>query len=282
MQDGKFHPHTPYKKVKRIRKKKEPFEVTRDGVKIDQQKLIQMGRADVGKRKRHEEMEMEMPIDMSRRERMEWEMIVDSQIVKVKHEMLDGRPITSVRFANGEEWFEFESFDHQEKFMKENNIEADDEVTGEFIEIDHPKIAGFITMESGKVLFGERENTTRMKRDTTVLKEPVTFFEDPAHGYYKVPKTLLIDLGIADKITSSSKRQGDFIFLEEDQDATTLFDALKRQNVSVKEGHIKSKYFEDPNENPASFDFGLCEDCGTFFSSPQERTQHMLTHKAKK
>jgi len=49
MQDGKFHPHTDYKKVSRM--KREPFRVTKDGVKITQRELIQMQRADVGRRK---------------------------------------------------------------------------------------------------------------------------------------------------------------------------------------------------------------------------------------
>ncbi len=50
MQDGKFHPHIDYKKVSR--KKREPFPITKDGVKITQKELIQMQRADVGRRKR--------------------------------------------------------------------------------------------------------------------------------------------------------------------------------------------------------------------------------------
>lgn len=48
--DGKFRPITDYKKVSR--KKREPFRVTKDGVKITQRELIQMQRADVGRRKK--------------------------------------------------------------------------------------------------------------------------------------------------------------------------------------------------------------------------------------
>jgi len=50
MQDGKFHPHTDYKKVSR--KKREPFSVTKNRVKVSQRELIQMQRADVGRRRR--------------------------------------------------------------------------------------------------------------------------------------------------------------------------------------------------------------------------------------
>jgi hypothetical protein len=48
--DGKFHPMNKYKLISR--KKREPFPVTKDGVKVSQRQLIQMQRADVGRRKR--------------------------------------------------------------------------------------------------------------------------------------------------------------------------------------------------------------------------------------
>lgn len=276
MQDGKFHPHTQYKGV---RKKKEPFKVVKtEGIPM--QKLISMQRADVGRRKRStkfrkaSELEHQLRLlDMTEREMMEWEDIVDSDIVKVKHEMMDGRPITSVRFANGEEWFEFDSIDHQEEFMRENDLHKHVGEVGEFIEVDHPMIAGFVTTESGKVLFGEKEDS-RFKRDGRVLTQQITFFEDPSHGFYKVPNSLLNELGIQDEITKSSKRLADFTFLEEDQDATTFFNALKKKGIDVPEGKIEQKYFDSPNENPASPDFRLCDECGETFSSVESLKRH--------
>jgi uncharacterized protein YkuJ len=282
MQDGKFHPHTTYK-AKSRKKRQEPFDVEKDGVKISQAKLIQMQRdVKIRDRKSEQEMEMphEMPIDMSVREQMEWENAVGSEIVKVKHEMMDGRPVTSVRFANGEEWFEFDSIDHQEEFIKENKIKVDDEVTGEFVEVDHPDISGYITMASGKVAFGEKEDT-RKKRELTknVLASKITFYEDPSHGYYEVSKEMLKELGIEDKISGSSKREGDSVFLEEDADATLFFDTLQKQGIVLSQDLISDKYFDDPNNNPASLDFGLCENCGKSFRSAEERNRHMKIHK---
>jgi len=171
--DKKFHPIKPYIKV---RKKKEPFQVKKtEGVPME--KLIQMQRADVGRRKRYAHQQMELPIDMSVREQMEWEQVVGSEIVKVKHEMINGMPVTSVRFANGEEWFEFDNIDHQEEFMKENDLHKHEGAVGEFVEVDHPLIAGFVTMPSGKVVFGEREDT-REKRE-----EPMTTEEQHRTGF---------------------------------------------------------------------------------------------------
>jgi len=109
-----------------------------------------------------------LQIDMSEKERMEWERVVGSEVVKVKHEMMNGMPVISVRFANGEEWFEFDKISHQEEFMKKEKIEVDESVIEEFVEIDHPDISGYITMATGKVLFGERES--REKRDGVRLK----------------------------------------------------------------------------------------------------------------
>jgi len=56
--DGKFHPIKPYNK--KIRSKREPFNVTKDGVKIPQSKLAQMQR-DAGIRgKRYAKSEMHL------------------------------------------------------------------------------------------------------------------------------------------------------------------------------------------------------------------------------
>ncbi len=272
----KFHPITTYKGVrKRKEQPKEPFKVEEpDGVKIPQGKLIQMQKdaGFRGKRYAHQEMEMhhDLPIDMAVREQMEWEHVVGSEIVKVKHEIMDGRPVTSVRFANGEEWFEFDSIDHQEEFIKENEIEVDDSVTGEFVEVDHPIIAGYITMSSGKIAFGEKEDV-RKKRDVTLQ---ITHYDDPSHGFYKVPNSLLRELGIQDKITNYSKRQADFTFLEEDQDATTFFNALKKKGIEFDIDDINQKYFDSANENPASPDFRLCDQCGITLGSIEALKRH--------
>jgi hypothetical protein len=49
-----------------------------------------------------------------------------------------------------------------------------------------------------------------------------TFFEDPGHGWLKVPMTELVDLGVAGMITSCSYRDDTHAYLEEDCDMTSF------------------------------------------------------------
>ena len=140
MQDGKFHPHTQYKKG--VRMSRDQQEKTQ-GIKVNERKQRQVMASQLE--------------GMSQAKKAEWEDAVGSEVVKVKKEMINGKPVTSVRFENGEEWFEFDDVKHQEDYMKKEKIEVDESVVGEFVEIEHPDIAGYITMATGKVLFGERE-----------------------------------------------------------------------------------------------------------------------------
>jgi hypothetical protein len=52
-------------------------------------------------------------------------------------------------------------------------------------------------------------------------------FCDPGHGWVKVPREFLAELGIANKITCYSYQRGRFAYLEEDVDASTFVDAFK-------------------------------------------------------
>lgn len=58
---------------------------------------------------------------------------------------------------------------------------------------------------------------------------------DPGHGWIKVPKKLLVELGIADKITPYNYMRGDFAYLEEDADAATFFEAMKAAGKSIEQ-----------------------------------------------
>lgn len=58
---------------------------------------------------------------------------------------------------------------------------------------------------------------------------------DPGHGWVKVPKKLLVELGIADKITPYSYMRGEFAYLEEDADASTFFEAMKAAGKSIEQ-----------------------------------------------
>jgi hypothetical protein len=54
----------------------------------------------------------------------------------------------------------------------------------------------------------------------------IQFHEDPAHGWMQVPKKLLLQLGIADKISGYSYETEFNAYLEEDCDMGILFTAL--------------------------------------------------------
>jgi len=55
------------------------------------------------------------------------------------------------------------------------------------------------------------------------------WFSDPGHGWIKIKRQELIDLGIEKEITEYSYQRGDFVYLEEDQDASTFIDALEKK-----------------------------------------------------
>ena len=51
---------------------------------------------------------------------------------------------------------------------------------------------------------------------------------DPGHGWLKVPRKELYELGIADEITPYSYQRGEWVYLEEDGDLTTFANAHPR------------------------------------------------------
>jgi len=53
------------------------------------------------------------------------------------------------------------------------------------------------------------------------------FFSDPGHGWMKVKRSELLELGIEGKISGYSYQRGEFAYLEEDQDAFTFIEALE-------------------------------------------------------
>lgn len=54
-------------------------------------------------------------------------------------------------------------------------------------------------------------------------------YDDPGHGWVKVPRKLLNKLGIEDKITTCSRQRGDYAYLEEDCDLQTFWNAMVKQ-----------------------------------------------------
>ena len=58
--------------------------------------------------------------------------------------------------------------------------------------------------------------------------ETFTHYTDPGHGWVEVPRALLHELGIADKITGYSYQRGEDVFLEEDCDLSTFARAMEK------------------------------------------------------
>jgi len=67
-------------------------------------------------------------------------------------------------------------------------------------------------------------------------KITLVFLTDPGHGWLKVKKTLVAELGL--QISPYSYHRNNHVYLEEDCDAPKLLTALKSRNVTVK---IKNK-----------------------------------------
>jgi hypothetical protein len=57
-----------------------------------------------------------------------------------------------------------------------------------------------------------------------------TFYADPGHGWLKVPRPLLKDLGIAGQISRFSYQNSGAVYLEEDCDAGLFKDAWEARN----------------------------------------------------
>ena len=55
----------------------------------------------------------------------------------------------------------------------------------------------------------------------------IHYYQDPGHGWIKVPKKKLVELGIHTEISRYSYMRGSFAYLEEDCDAPRFINALK-------------------------------------------------------
>ena len=52
-------------------------------------------------------------------------------------------------------------------------------------------------------------------------------YSDPGHGWLKVPRQKLVELGILNKVSSFSYQRKEFVYLEEDCDASLFASAMK-------------------------------------------------------
>jgi|APSaa5957512622_1039677.scaffolds.fasta_scaffold213284_1 hypothetical protein len=76
------------------------------------------------------------------------------------------------------------------------------------------------------------------------MEKTFAFYSDPSHGWAKVPVKLLVNIGIADKVSSYSYYRNGFAYLEEVRDLHLLLARLKTMDVDVK--------FKDLHSNRSS------------------------------
>lgn len=62
----------------------------------------------------------------------------------------------------------------------------------------------------------------------------LNFYTDPGHGWAKVNKKVLNDLGIAEQISAYSYQRGDYAYLEEDWDLSQLMTAARAAGIDLK------------------------------------------------
>ncbi|GAI27681.1 unnamed protein product, partial [marine sediment metagenome] len=57
------------------------------------------------------------------------------------------------------------------------------------------------------------------------------FYSDPSHGWLKVQRKELAELGIENEISVYSYQKGDAVYLEEDSDAPKFMDAWETKHM---------------------------------------------------
>ncbi len=80
------------------------------------------------------------------------------------------------------------------------------------------------------------------------MKPTLTFYQDPGHGWLKVPLELLVELGIENQISGYSYMSLDHAYLEEDCDAGKFDQAMRNAGkeyntvvkIANKQAHIRS------------------------------------------
>lgn len=106
------------------------------------------------------------------------------------------------------------------------------------------------------------------------------FFSDPGHGWLKVERRELVELGIENQISGYSYQKGDYVYLEEDGDASKFADAweakhqVKLMNASITY-HIADRASRIRTYQPFNPKI-LCELCGYFTNDPKHHKGKQL------
>ena len=72
---------------------------------------------------------------------------------------------------------------------------------------------------------------------TSLIPRDFVFFSTIGHGYLRVTRTDLVELGIVDRISRYSMLAPQFVYLEEDQDAPCFVEAAARQGWLINHIH---------------------------------------------
>ena len=65
------------------------------------------------------------------------------------------------------------------------------------------------------------------------MKTKYHWFSDPGHGWLRVEKAELFELGISDQISDYSYQRSKYAYLEEDLDLDTFAKAKEKQGVKI-------------------------------------------------
>lgn len=61
------------------------------------------------------------------------------------------------------------------------------------------------------------------------MRKVFEFYSDPSHGWAKVERAELIQLGILDKVSNYSYQRREYVYLEEDYDLNIFMKAYKNK-----------------------------------------------------
>lgn len=65
------------------------------------------------------------------------------------------------------------------------------------------------------------------------------FYSDPGHGWLKVPRRLLDELEIADRISRFSYERGQYVYLEQDKDTGTFMTNWQNRTGKMLWEHVR-------------------------------------------
>lgn len=78
------------------------------------------------------------------------------------------------------------------------------------------------------------------------------FYHDAGHGWLSIPYVLLVELGIQNKISYYSYKKGNYVYLEEDLDASIFHDAMESSGNKYDVRHVYGED-ESPIRNYESY-----------------------------